>query len=90
MRTAQETFGTSGAELAAEQSLDPQSAPSPVATTRVQNAPANGALGGLLDPHGSAIFWVFLASLLGLLLVEGNFRIQTAAGFGGRVGKGRR
>lgn len=85
MRTAQETFGISGAALAAEQTLDPQSSPSPIATTRVQNQPAGGAVGGLLDPHGSAIFWIALAALLGLVMVTGQARIE--ASLGGRAGR---
>ncbi|HEY2936750.1 MAG TPA: hypothetical protein VGJ25_09120 [Gaiellaceae bacterium] len=88
MRTAAETFGTSGAQLASEQIVDPQSAPSPVATTRVQNAPSHNPIKALLDPQGSAIFWIALAALLGLVLVTGQLKIQGALGLGGRAGKG--
>jgi hypothetical protein len=88
VRTAAETFGTSGAELAQEQLVDPQANPSPIATTRVRNAPSTSAVKALLDPHGSAIFWIALAALLGLMMVTGQIKVQAA--LGGRAGKSRR
>lgn len=85
MRTAAETFGISGAELASEAVVDPQASPSPVATTRVQNEPATSPVKALVDPHGSAIFWIALAALLGLVLISGQSRVELA--LGGRVGR---
>ena len=87
MRTAEETFGIGGSALAAEQIVDPQSNPSPVATTRVQNQPPSNPLRALIDPSHSAIFWIGLAALLGLVMVTGQFRIQAA--LGGRAGRRR-
>lgn len=89
MRTAQETFGLSGPDLAAQQVADPQSNPSPVATTRARNTVPTNPLSALADPTGSAIFWVGLAALLGLFLVHGEASISTKLGVGGRAGKRR-
>lgn len=88
MRTAEETFGISGFGLATEQIVDPQSNPSPVATTRAQNEPPASSIKALLDPSHSAIFWIGLAAILGLVMVTGQFRVQAA--LGGRAGKARR
>lgn len=85
MRTAAETFGSSGADLAAASVVDPQASPSPIATTRVQNQPPTNPFKALLDPSHSAIFWIGLAALLGLVLVTGQFRID--AKLGGRAGR---
>ena len=87
MRTAAETFGVSGSALAETQLLDPQVSPYPIATTRVQNEPPSNPFRALLDPTHSAIFWIGLAALLGLIMVTGQFRIQAA--LGGRAGKRR-
>jgi hypothetical protein len=88
MRTAEEPFGMSGARMAAEQIVDPSSNPSPVATTRVQNDVPDNPLRALTDPHGSAIFWLGLAGLLGLVLVTGQFKVQAAVAT--RAGRGRK
>jgi len=85
MRTAEETFGVSGVDLAQAARVDASSAPSPVATTRVQNEPPANPLRALIDPHGSAIFWIGLAALLGLVMITGQFRVQAA--LGGRAGR---
>jgi hypothetical protein len=85
VRTAQETFGISGAALAGEISADPQVAAQPYATTRFQNEPPLNPLRALTDPTHSAIFWIGLAALLGLVLVTGQFRVQAA--LGGRAGR---
>jgi hypothetical protein len=88
VRTAAETFGISGAELASEQIVDPSAAPSPVATTRVRNDTPLNPVKALLDPSGSAIFWIALAAVLGLILISGQVRLD--AKLGGRAGRGRR
>ena len=41
---------------------------------------------GLIDPHGSAIFWIGVAAVLGLVLVSGQLRVEAA--LGGRAGRG--
>jgi hypothetical protein len=87
VKTAQETFGVSGADLAATTMIDPQVAAMPVASTRVQNESPMNPLAALVDPSHSAIFWIGLAALLGLVMVTGQFRIQAA--LGGRAGKRR-
>lgn len=89
MRTASETFGVSGTDIAAAASADANSMPSPVATTRLSNQPPANAFKALLDPSGSAIFWIGLAALLGLVLVHGEARIDTKLGLGvgGRAGR---
>jgi hypothetical protein len=87
-RTLSETFGVGGADLATETLADPTSAPSPIATTRVRNTPPANPLKALTDPHGSAIFWIALAAILGLVLVTGQVRLD--AKLGGRAGRGRR
>jgi hypothetical protein len=46
--------------------------------------PAN-PLRAILDPKGSAIFWVAAAALLGLVLVTGRLRVEAAVG--GRAGR---
>lgn len=87
MRTLDETFGVSGSDLASQAVVDPQAGPSPVATTRVQNAVPANPLKALTDPHGSAIFWIALAAILGLVLVTGQVRLD--AKLGGRAGRRR-
>lgn len=89
MRTTQETFGISGADLAAEQQADPQANPSPIATTRAgAQVPAN-PLKALVDPQGSAIFWIALAALLGLFMVYGQASVEGKLGLGGGIGRRR-
>lgn len=87
MRTAEETFGISGPDLATEQAADPTLRPSPVTTTRSQAPPPANPLKALLDPTGSAIFWIAIAAVLGLLMVAGQLSIDTKLGLGGRVGR---
>jgi hypothetical protein len=50
--------------------------------------PPENVIRALLDPHGSAIFWVALAAILGLVLVTGQVRVEAA--LGGRAGRSRR
>ena len=87
MFTAQETFGISGPDLATEQAADPTLRPSPVATTRTQAPPPTNPLKALLDPSGSAIFWIAVAAILGLAMVAGQLSIDTKLGLGGRAGR---
>jgi len=85
VKTTAETFGLSGYELAQETARDPQVAAQPVATTRAQNEPPLNPIKALLDPSHSAIFWIGLAAILGLVMVTGQFRVQ--AKLGGRAGR---
>lgn len=55
-----------------------------MATTGATAGPAAGAR-GLLDPRGSALFWVGLAAVLGLILVTGHLKVSAA--LTGRGGK---
>ena len=87
MRTSAETFGMSGPDLAAEQQADPNSNPSPIATTRASLAVPSNPLKALIDPQGSAIFWIALAAVFGLLMVHGQAQISGKLGLGGRAGK---
>jgi hypothetical protein len=80
MRTA---FGVSGQELAVMDAGDPQTPPRTFATSdAVAYGPTEGA-GSLLDPHGSALFWVAAAAVLGLILVTGQVRVEAALGMRG-------
>lgn len=86
MHYAEEIFGPSSQALARADFLDPQTPRSrTIATTEVRNEPPDNPVLALLDPQGSAIFWVGLAALLGLLLVTGELKVQAA--IGGRAGK---
>jgi hypothetical protein len=87
-RTVEDTFGVSSA-LLAETDISNPSTPTPtVATTRQRNSPPENPLRALVDPHGSAIFWIALAAILGLVLVTGQVRVEAA--LGGRAGRSRR
>jgi hypothetical protein len=85
VKTGSETFGISGWDLAQETAADPQVASQPMATTRAQNEPPLNPIKALLDPSHSAIFWIGLAAILGLVMVTGQFRVQ--AKLGGRAGR---
>jgi len=79
--TAAELFGTSSAQLAAIDERDPGTPTHrTMASTEHRNEPPRNALRALLDPHGSAIFWVALASVLGLALVTGQVHVEAALG----------
>jgi hypothetical protein len=89
MRTAEETFGVGSALLAESDIANPTTPTPTVATTRARNEPPLNPVKALVDPHGSAIFWVALAAILGLVLVTGQVRVEAA--LGGRAGrKGKR
>lgn len=86
MRSLEDVFGTSGQQLAQIDAIDPQTPARTIATTDYLNEPAQGA-SALLDPKGSAIFWVAAAAVLGLILVTGQVRIEAALGMrGGKSG----
>ena len=57
---------------------------SPAVATVSKTGPATG-LKGLLDPRGSAIFWVVVAAVLGLAMVSGQLKVSAA--LNGRGGK---
>jgi hypothetical protein len=87
-RTVEDTFGVSSALLAETDIANPSTPTPTVATTRQRNAPPENPLRALVDPHGSAIFWIALAAILGLILVTGQVRVEAA--LGGRAGRARR
>lgn len=87
-RTAEETFGVQSAMLAETEIANPTTPTPTVATTRVRNDPPANPIRALLDPQHSAIFWVALAAILGLVLVTGQVRVEAA--LGGRAGRARR
>jgi hypothetical protein len=82
-----EIFGPDSDELARADHADPQTSPR-VVTTAV-NSPGNetphSALAAITDPKTSAIFWIALAGVLGLVLVTGQVRFEAAAA--SRVGR---
>jgi hypothetical protein len=84
--TAQETFGISGDALAYSMHASPQTPDSPGIATAPQASkePVAGA-GALVDPRGSAGFWIAVAAILGLVLVTGKFKVEAA--LGGRAGR---
>jgi hypothetical protein len=86
--TAEEMFGVQSAMLAETDVANPTTPTPTMATTRARNVPPENVIRALLDPHGSAIFWVALAAILGLVLVTGQVRVEAA--LGGRAGRSRR
>lgn len=84
--TAADLFGVSSRDQAALDMLDPgTSAHRTFASTEARNEPPRDPVRALLDPQGSAIFWIGLAALLGLVLVSGQVRVEAA--LGSRVGR---
>lgn len=88
MHTIADIFGQDSDTLARQDAADPGTPAVRTVTTAV-NSPGNetphSAVAALMDPKGSAIFWVGLAALLGLVLVTGQARFEVAAG--SRVGR---
>ena len=81
MQTAEEKFGPLGNpnEMARAHDENPTTSAAPaMATTTQTNRPAHSAVGALVDPRGSAIFWVTAAAILGLLLVSGELKVSAA------------
>ncbi len=86
MHFASEIFGPSSEDLARADAIDPQTPYSrTIATTGVRDQPPSNPIMALLDPKGSAIFWIALAAVLGLIIVTGQVKIEAA--LGGRAGK---
>ena len=74
-------FGFEGASAGGNTATAPT--PNTPATSPVQ--PAGTAWQAILDPKGSAIFWVALFGVLGLAMVSGQLAISAkVAGRGGR------
>ena len=87
MRTFEQTFGIDPIQQAMEWNASPLTSATPPIVT-VEEAtlqPARSPVSALLDPRGSALFWIALASVLGLLLVSGELKV--AAAVRGRAGK---
>jgi hypothetical protein len=86
-----EIFGISSDDMARSDAHDPTT---PYRTySTAENSPGalnppDNPLAALLDPKGSPIFWIALFSILGLVLVTGQIRVEGA--LGSRVGKGKR
>lgn len=81
MQSAEDIFGPMGnPNYMATRSLeDPTTGASPIyATTEATLQPASTPLRALLDPKGSAIFWIALAAVLGLVLVTGQLKVSAA------------
>jgi hypothetical protein len=88
MHTLDDIFGVTSDDLARADAVDPQTASVRTYTTAV-NSPGNEtprqASMALLDPRGSAIFWIAAAAVLGLVLVTGQVKVEAAlSGRGGR------
>lgn len=79
--TVEELFGPGanpmGNAQAFARSSDTPAAPA-MATTDATNSSPDNPLRALLDPRDSALFWIGLASVLGLLLVTGQLKVQAA------------
>jgi hypothetical protein len=88
VRTAAETFGIPSEILALQDMADPTTpTPRPHTSTEASLQPPMSAARALTDPQGSAIFWIGLAAILGLVMVTGQFKVQAA--IGGRAGRKR-
>lgn len=69
-----DTFGFAGASAGGATATAPT--PAHPATSTI--APASNAARALLDPRGSAIFWVAAAAVLGLAMVSGQLKVSAA------------
>jgi hypothetical protein len=85
VHTLADVFGPTGAELAASDMADPQTSPRTFATTPVRREPPANPVRALVNPSHSAIFWIGLAAVLGLVLVSGQVKVEAA--LGGRAGR---
>jgi hypothetical protein len=74
VQSLETVFGVSPSEIAAADDVSVI----PYATTSAQDQPPAQAHLALLDPQGSAVFWVALAAVLGLVLVTGQLKISAA------------
>lgn len=90
MWTVEDIFGVSSDQLAEADKRDPTTPLRTYSTAEnspdAHNVPSN-AFAAMLDPRGSAIFWIALFAILGLILVTGQIRVEGAVG--SRVGKKR-
>ena len=89
MWTIDQLFGISSDDMARSDASDPTT---PLRTySTAENPPSlsppSNALAALVDPRGSAIFWIALFAILGLVLVTGQIRVEGA--IGSRVGRKR-
>lgn len=53
-------------------------AATPAATAQAPLQPSHNAAKNLLDPKGSAIFWVAVFAALGLAMVSGQLKVSAA------------
>ena len=84
--TLEGTVGITAESLASQSLASPYTSAAPaIATTDTTDMPAHSPIKRLLDPKGSAAFWIFVAAILGLALVSGELKV--AAALGGRLGK---
>lgn len=72
MESIESLFGVSPGEIVADENLTTV----PYATTTAQDQPPRQAHLALLDPQGSAIFWVALAAILGLVMITGQLKVS--------------
>jgi len=80
MHVAEDIFGPLAEpnRLATMNLLDAGTPSSPAhASTEVTLMPSEG-LHGLMDPKGSALFWIGLAAILGLVIVTGQLKVSAA------------
>lgn len=75
-----DTFGFAGAAAGST-----GTASTPAGTARAPLAPPANAARALIDPRGSAIFWVAAFAVLGLAMVSGQLKVSAAVN--GRAGK---
>ena len=79
MQSAYDIFGLSGDDLAAQSLTSPQTGAAPaIATTDATLQPSPSPLRALADPKGSALFWIGLAAVLGLIMVTGQLKVSAA------------
>ncbi|HEY8775799.1 MAG TPA: hypothetical protein VIM33_04875 [Gaiellaceae bacterium] len=90
MWAIQDIFGVTSDQLAQADARDPTTPLRTYSTAQdspgAQNVPSN-AFAAMLDPRGSAIFWIALFAILGLILVTGQIKVEGAVG--SRVGRKR-
>ena len=81
MHTTQDLFGPVFGDsdaMAHARLVNPTTSAAPaIASTEATLRPSSGAR-ALLDPKGSALFWVGLAAVLGLSLVTGQLKVSAA------------
>lgn len=82
MWTIEDIFGVNSDQLAHADAADPTTPLRTYATS--ENGPtlshSPNAFAAMLDPRGSAIFWIALFAILGLVLVTGQIKVEGALG----------